>query len=38
MMKNAKRMLEAARAPGRPKPGGVLSGDRTVYSTGEGLR
>ena len=38
MNKNATRMLEAARAPGRPKPGGIPRGDRTAYSTGEGLQ
>jgi len=27
----------AGRAPGRPKPAGVPSGDRSRYTVGEGL-
>lgn len=38
MKKNAKRMTDAARAPGRPKPGAVPPGDRPSYPTGEGLQ
>jgi hypothetical protein len=26
-----------ARAPGRPKPGSIASGDRLLYTAGEGL-
>jgi hypothetical protein len=29
--------MRAGRAPGRPKPARIPSGDRRSYSTGEGL-
>ena len=34
---NIAKEVSADRAPGRPKPGGIPSGDRPAYSSGEGL-
>jgi len=36
-MKNRETIRTRARAPGRPKPGSVHSGDRLRYSADEGL-